>query len=134
MTRRGTRCKIQNPKKKDPADKAVARIITYATSCFGTRAIPLLRSFFRALQSSSKVWLMDISFSVGASPDNPHSTLADRGSGSIAYSIDSGSAPRCNLVGQPGIRVSTCHRPGGCSFPWDLLIFAAPRSSSILHF
>lgn len=66
MTRRG---KIKK-KKKDPADKALARI-TYATSCFGTRAIPLLRSFFRALQSLSK------SLAVGLAPTTPHSTLAD---------------------------------------------------------
>jgi hypothetical protein len=60
-------------KKKDPADKALAHI-TYATSCFGTRAIPLLAPIFRALQSTSKVWLTltDISFFVGLDPTTPH--------------------------------------------------------------
>jgi hypothetical protein len=71
-------CKIKGKKKgekKNPADKAqVARVIyAYATSCYGTRAIPLLRSFFRALRLSyQKGWLTDISFFVGLAPTAPH--------------------------------------------------------------
>jgi hypothetical protein len=102
MTRRGTGSKIKK-KKKDPADKSLARA-TYATSCFGTRAIPLLRSFFRALQSLSKSLADGYFFLRRLAPTTPHSTLADRGFGSITYSIGSGSAPRRVLVGQYGYK------------------------------
>jgi len=131
---------------KDPADKALARM-THATSCFGTRAIPPLPPFFRALQSSSKS-LADGYLFVLSSPDN--STLADRGHGSSSSSIGIGTSsalsaqlPDTDFVGHVGIRACTCpimqsspthwHRPGSCSFPWDLLIFAAPRASFIPH-
>lgn len=76
------------------------------------RAIPLLRSIFRALKSSNqKGWLTDISFFVGLAPTAPPH-WADRRSGSSTYSIGTGagssSAPKRVLVGQAGIRLSTC--------------------------
>jgi hypothetical protein len=117
---RGAKSKKKKKKRnRNPADKALARII-YATSCFG--AIPLLRSFFRALKSLSKRLADACFFLRRAGPDNaPRPTLADRGSGSSSSSstystgTGTGTAPAqlrdaSDLVWQAGIRVrvSTC--------------------------
>lgn len=102
---------MQNPKKKDPADKTLAGHNTYATSCFGTRAIPLLRSFFRALQSLSKSLADGKVFFVGLAPTTlllhtPRSKVLTPES--TAPAPAQRSTPRRDLVGQGPARALTC--------------------------
>ncbi len=111
--RRGAGHKIKI-NKKDPADKTMARM-THVTSDFGMRAIPLLRSFFRALKSC----LADGYFCLcRARPDNnprqPQHWLIEV----LAPPTASAASAPPRMFGKAGYRVSTCpsmksttHRP-----------------------